>query len=566
MPAAQRTQTLVRGILADAFGPDLVKDDSFQMSADGERILYDTLEGVRPNPTGRIITSDRSSPGKINQFSRGNREKAFMFFLINKDFYRKEDYLFSLEIIDYPGTNEKTITICEGAAIDGLHEDLKRIRGTKNYYDVVAIKIGDPANRCYDALKHYIISSDNRTYNKVVRNIAQYIEVNGGTVSQNISKLPHNLLVFGAPGTGKSWFLKKEALKAGTNMITAAQNEGISPEKAEAWYHESYVTRVTFYEDYSYENFVGCYKPVPHPVEARIAFDGKEGSIIEDKITYQFVGGPFIDTYIKAIKDPDHSYFLIIEEINRAKAASVFGDMFQLLDRENGVSEYEIKPEAALRDYLDQQECPITMRLPGNMYIWATMNSADQGVMPLDSAFTRRWASKYMDISGGEGNDGLSLNLPVEIENRTVNGTVLWGNLRAAINAVILQNGFDEDRCIGEWYLTGEEIAQINAYYQQEDVNNRRQLVNPLIDKLLYYLHRDIFRRIPAAMFRGSDGRDDVGLDMSSIRHRVRSGAAINRILRIELPIEPPVQSGPGTASVPAAANSTLTPDGGSAA
>ena len=161
-----------------------------------------------------------------------------------------------------------------------------------------------------------------------------------------------NRIVFGAPGTGKSYKLKKDSEKLLKN------NNGT-------------FERVTFHPDYSYSQFVGTYKPVTDS---------------SGEISYKFVPGPFMRVYVKAIKNPNKPYLLLIEEINRAKVASVFGDVFQLLDRdEEGVSEYDIQTSEDVKKYLIEElgegiaSCD-KMKIPSNMFIWATMNSADQGV------------------------------------------------------------------------------------------------------------------------------------------------------------------------------------------
>ena len=408
------------------------------------------------------------------------------------------------------------------------------------YAFMVAIKIGPPNNRNYTALKHYIVSSDNRTYNYIVRNMIEYITIDSqNQIPTNQSTLPHNLLVSGAPGTGKSHYLEKEVLHAGKSIIDKAIKEDpsfnendIKRKTAEKNYCDNYMTRVTFYEDYSYENFVGCYKPIPIKSESDIKYAGQNGKITEDKITYEFVAGPFIDTYIKAKKDTSHLYFLIIEEINRAKAASVFGDIFQLLDRKDGVSEYDVKPDAALDEYLRQNLSLYngSINLPSNMYIWATMNSADQGVMPLDSAFKRRWAQLYMDINPDSNKArGNKLNMPSKDGIKSV----LWENLRERINDIILDNGFDEDRCIGSWYFKDEELTQINEYYAEHDENKRKTMINPLIDKLFYYLRQDVFRRNPGKMFKSETDKKP-GITMSDLRRRVRQNEPIDHILNIK--------------------------------
>lgn len=138
--------------------------------------------------------------------------------------------------------------------------------------------------------------------------------------------------------------------------------------------------RVTFHPDYTYSQFVGTYKPVMD----------EEGN----SIRYDFVPGPFMRVYVEALKsgrtDTPQPHLLLIEEINRAKVAAVFGDVFQLLDRDDdGVSEYEIQASEDIRRYLAKElggnaDHYKKIRIPNNMFIWATMNSADQGVFPMD--------------------------------------------------------------------------------------------------------------------------------------------------------------------------------------
>ena len=183
------------------------------------------------------------------------------------------------------------------------------------------------------------------------------------------SDFPRNKIIFGAPGTGKSYKLNKD--------MEELLNNGGSYE------------RVTFHPDYSYASFVGTYKPVPEKDD-----DGN------DIITYKYVPGPFMRLYVKAMKsaqsDKPKPHLLIIEEINRASVAAVFGDIFQLLDRKNNISEYPIQTSEDMRYYLaselgDDPEFYNQIKLPDNMFLWATMNSADQGVFPMDTAFKRRW-------------------------------------------------------------------------------------------------------------------------------------------------------------------------------
>ena len=242
-----------------------------------------------------------------------------------------------------------------------------------------------------------------------------------------------NRIVFGAPGTGKSFTLNKEK--------DALIANGGSFE------------RVTFHPDYSYANFVGTYKPVP----------------INDEITYSFVAGPFTRTWIEAIKsaqsDDPKPYVLLIEEINRANVAAVFGDVFQLLDRdENGVSEYPIQTSKELREYLARElKCwpdeVATIRIPSNMFIWATMNSADQGVFPMDTAFKRRWDFKYIGID--ESQDGIK-DYTLEIAGQKIN----WNALRTVINARLTSLNINEDKLIGPYFINEKTLKNNDAFIE----------------------------------------------------------------------------------------------------
>lgn len=330
-------------------------------------------------------------------------------------------------------------------------------------------------------------------------------------------ELPWNLLVHGAPGTGKSYFLDKAA----NDLKASGQAE---------------YRRVTFYEDYSYGQFVGEYMPVPQldsPQTVALDYDGKalSGTICGEHITYRFSPGPLAellaDCFAAKLNHSATKYILIIEELNRANAASVFGDLFQLLDREKGISVYSINVKPELACYLysqvskklvdDTLELPedafSEIRLPDNLYLWTTLNSADQGVFPLDSAFKRRWSYIYRDIF--EVNPAAALRpciwLPLfnVLTNSYVASPVDWNIFRCHINERILEEGFAEDRCIGYWFFSQEEMQAIQKY-TTASVENRNGtaahdlsvLSNPLTDKLFCYLLQDVFRNTPASFFK----------------------------------------------------------------
>lgn len=277
---------------------------------------------------------------------------------------------------------------------------------------------------------------------------------------------PHNLIYFGAPGTGKSYSLN-EAAKA---------------------FPEGNVRRVTFYPDYTYSQFVGCFKPM---TEEELKEDGS----VESIITYRYVFGPFLETYVKAVKNPDQNFLLIVEEINRANPAAVFGDVFQLLDRRaDSSSEYAIAAPEEMRRQLTKELGEsaevTTIAIPSNMYIWATMNSADQGVFPMDTAFKRRWDFHYMGIDEGENavvdDNGKKLyEITVPLDGKRV----YWNELRKAINKLMMEQGhINEDKLLGPFFLNPSALTD-------------ERFAGAFKDKVLLYLFEDVGRTKRANLF-----------------------------------------------------------------
>jgi len=298
---------------------------------------------------------------------------------------------------------------------------------------------------------------------------------------------PRNKIYYGAPGTGKSYKLK--------NYI----------EELEV--NEKNIKRVTFHPSYSYQQFVGSYKPTPiyKVVDDSVykLYDSSKSKQLADPnnkepiIDYSFVAGPFLELLLKAIlaqkRNSRCNYILIIEELNRANVASVFGDVFQLLDRdEKGASVYPIDLNKDLENYIisyfkgygiDYKENKIL--LPKNFFIWATMNNADQGVMPLDSAFKRRWAFKYIGIDDAEKEDEF---IEKKLGNRLIKfreNCYNWNVFRKAINAKLKLLGINEDKFLGFFYMSAEELKD------SESIKN----------KLLLYLREDVLRHKAHELF-----------------------------------------------------------------
>lgn len=285
-----------------------------------------------------------------------------------------------------------------------------------------------------------------------------------------------NRIVFGAPGTGKSFQLKDDCEKLMENT-------------------DGTYERVTFHPDYSYSQFVGTYKPV-------MDVDGKS-------IRYDFVPGPFMRVYVDALRsgrtDNPQPHLLLIEEINRAKVAAVFGDVFQLLDRdEDGVSEYEIQATEDIRRYLAKELGGVAdnykrIRIPNNMFIWSTMNSADQGVFPMDTAFKRRWNFEYLGINENESKiKGIGkIILPGSEE------TIEWNVLRKAINAKLSSSEFkvNEDKLMGPFFLSKKAIAS----NENGMIIDKAAFIEAFKSKVIMYLYEDAVKQGKHRFFEGCD-------------------------------------------------------------
>ena len=235
---------------------------------------------------------------------------------------------------------------------------------------------------------------------------------------------------------------------------------------------------------------MGCYKPVSDNAH---------------NIDYEFVPGPLLRVLVEALKtgrtQRPQPHLLIIEEINRAKPATVFGDIFQLLDRnKEGSSQYLIHTSEDVKRYLAKPnvlggtpENYDELFIPNNMYIWATMNSADQGVQPMDTAFKRRWSFEYIDIDHNE------FSLPgITFPSGKVSSD--WNIVRKAINNTLSMGfGTNEDKLMGPYFISGKAI----------DKDSSGNIANPILfleefkSKVLMYLFEDAGRRCRSDLFKG---------------------------------------------------------------
>ena len=260
-------------------------------------------------------------------------------------------------------------------------------------------------------------------------------------------------IYYGAPGTGKSYKI---------NEITKSTKN---------------FTRTTFHPDSDYSTFVGCYKPTMEPTGTIVG--GKE----QTKISYSYVAQAFLQAYTAAWKNTNEPYYLIIEEINRGNCAQIFGDLFQLLDRdENGMSSYGITPDKDIANYLRKEFAKSeienadikngnTMMLPSNLYILATMNTSDQSLFPIDSAFKRRWDWEYVPI------EDAGKKHYIKVGNKKYD----WWTFIDTIN-----NSID--------HITGSEDKKMGYWFVKPQNNDREITAKQFVGKVLFYLWNDVYK------------------------------------------------------------------------
>jgi len=401
----------------------------------------------------------------------------------------------------------------EHPATNDLKTIIRDIIGTEEPFIVNDI-LANTLNAYSEVLKVNVVDKEQELFNvQLVSNYQEviktkymkkeeYFHLFDGIVREDNYDPTEQKIYYGCPGTGKSRKVKDKTEGEHGESIVYFDSKGVRISDIDAYEDKSKVTtnifRTTFHPDYDYSTFVGAYKPVMNPV-----LDEEGNKTEKEELAYEFVPQVFTNAYVRALKslsdeslsDDEKQVYLIIEEINRGNCAQIFGDLFQLLDRKNGRSEYHIIPDAELRKYLASEGLVSNkLELPENLHIFATMNTSDQSLFPMDSAFKRRWAMEYV---------------PINLENETamkytfeVNGEKYsWVDFLRKVNPLIRKATDSEDKQMGEFFIKGQ--------ISEDDFKN----------KVMFYIWNDVCKdlysasRISPLYFMRSDaaeGNDNV--------------------------------------------------------
>lgn len=359
----------------------------------------------------------------------------------------------------------------------------------------------------------FSLKSDKEKLNNYLTLVSTDIDLKNSEIPENSISIENNSEVqssiqkiyYGCPGTGKSYKVKENTEGLDGEKAVYFDDNGSkidTPDtKEERNGKPSNIFRTTFHPDYDYSSFVGSYKPIMVPV---LDNDGKDTG--KEELIYDFVPQVFTNAYVRAwkslkddsLKGAEEQVYLIIEEINRGNCAQIFGDLFQLLDRKNGFSEYPIIPDAELRKYLKKEGLESgQLRLPCNLHILATMNTSDQSLFPMDSAFKRRWAMEYVPVNlDGKNSDGKDSD--AKDCTFTVKGVVYsWLDFLKRVNPLIRKATDSEDKQMGEFFIKGN--------ITEDDFKN----------KVMFYIWNDICKDLysasrisPLYFMRSTDGDD----------------------------------------------------------
>ena len=416
-----------------------------------------------------------------------------------------------------------------------INETIAKIKGVEKYdiYSCVHTKeLQDMIDILYEneEFKAYNTKGSNQ-YSNALETYLKFLHAKEIFAEETKPKyspiLSLQQIYYGAPGTGKSKAIKD--LTFGESVI-----------------------RTTFHPDSDYASFVGTYKPITEEVVLRDCYgkkvidDETKEVVKEERIAYKFIPQAFLEAYVEAWKKlgSGKKQYLIIEEINRGNCAQIFGDLFQLLDRnEYGFSDYPIVGDKDMQKYLEKEFAgwEITNKdeinqlygeanmvnlimkgerlvLPSNLYIWATMNTSDQSLFPIDSAFKRRWDWKYVPICEGRDKEtNAHLNWYINTGDKQYN----WWSFISKVNKLIGSLTNSEDKKLGYFFCKAKD-GEIDA--------------DLFVSKVIFYLWNDVFKDYG---FDDKDFQDEEGKILSFDRfYEDKNGKTNVDIANVELFLE----------------------------
>lgn len=524
----------------------------------------------RPKPQIRVFM-DKTR--EAYQYAKDNQKRFFLLTIFSKENamaknivnYDPHDYILAIETNIDNETSRRDLRsmfdyldayIAQGKdntfvrCANGCHQS--------GIYQAAFIKIRENGVEKPETLINYITYFDSRPY---MNSIADTV-----SMEQKIADDVYNRIVFGAPGTGKSHRLEVDSKYFGNNVERVTFHPSYSyanfvgtykPTMVEnefEWLLDDEKKKIlsilqdktkTAQEKYDllYDKFkdegltrlpilLGIYADGEFKTkkvdgtETDNSVERNHGKAIRPylnlqsknsgkEISYEYVPGPFMRIYTQAVNHPEEKFLLLIEEINRANVAAVFGDVFQLLDRKSGVSEYPIATSEDIKafllnnleclrgkkiDELSDEESRLykEMRIPDNMFIWATMNSADQGVFPMDTAFKRRWEFEYIGVDD-EAKEVEKYIIPIgDKEHRKY---VKWNDLRQRINGILLSDEckVNEDKLLGPFFISKNML--------ESACENEERFIKAFESKVIMYLFEDAMKMRPQNIFKGHDGK-----------------------------------------------------------
>ena len=481
--------------MSDVFPPNT--ETAVEDSSSGEIYMLKSAKGseFRINQMGPIYRDHQVKPGDeiiITHYDTDG-EKRNILSVINYDRICLSAKGNGTEIVNIERLQDflqedNTYSIC--AEIEGVVRNI-----TINFLESKKKRSDSPTETDYYSVKidgsllptgkYYLTIRDINTltpllskseYNKVILNDSYENKI---IKKKEPSLSNRQIIYYGAPGTGKSFEI---------NRITKNKE----------------VIRTTFHPDSDYSTFVGAYKPTMK--ESYITKDGVTTK--EEKIIYTFCPQAFTNAYVEAWNTEEEVY-LVIEEINRGNCAQIFGDLFQLLDRKNGVSEYPVEADADLQNYLNKALAKTTrtdipddvksgdkLMLPSNLYIWATMNTSDQSLFPIDSAFKRRWDWKYIKIKEGKDENGNKLDWKVDVKIDEAGNLLSWWDFIQKINEIIASMTSSADKQLGYFFCCAKD-----GVIDEET----------FVSKVIFYLWNDVFKDYgfeDASLFRYKEIKD----------------------------------------------------------